>query len=93
MDAGAVFSWGGGKEGQLGNGEQDSMQPIPRQILKFHALKVTMICAGADHSLAVGEGGVYSWGKGANGRLGLGDTNNRYTPTPIKALYSLYRYP
>ncbi|MCI17078.1 ZR1 protein, partial [Trifolium medium] len=32
------------------------------------------------------EGSVYTWGKGENGQLGLGDTENRYTPCFVEAL-------
>lgn len=90
-NTGMVYSWGGGKEGQLGNGDDETCQLIPRRILKFHSIRVTMVCAGGDHSVAVSEGGVvYSWGRGANGRLGHGDTQNFSSPTPVKALAGLY---
>ncbi|CAA6668127.1 unnamed protein product [Spirodela intermedia] len=34
----------------------------------------------------VGESEVFTWGKGANGRLGHGDTEDRTTPTLVEAL-------
>jgi alpha-tubulin suppressor-like RCC1 family protein len=91
-NTGAVYSWGGGREGQLGGGEEEISQPIPRLITKFHAVRVMTLCASGDHSLAIVEGGVvYSWGKGANGRLGHGDMQNYPSPTIVKALAGLYR--
>ncbi|KAI5424206.1 hypothetical protein KIW84_030425 [Lathyrus oleraceus] len=32
------------------------------------------------------SGSVYTWGKGENGQLGLGDTQNRYMPSFVEAL-------
>jgi alpha-tubulin suppressor-like RCC1 family protein len=93
-NTGAIYSWGGGREGQLGSGEEEVSQPIPRLITNFHSVRMTMLCASGDHSLAIGEGGiVYSWGKGANGRLGHGDEINHSSPTIVKALASLYHSP
>eukprot|EP00026_Physarum_polycephalum_P000607 Phypoly_transcript_00608.p1 GENE.Phypoly_transcript_00608~~Phypoly_transcript_00608.p1 ORF type:complete len:793 (-),score=73.68 Phypoly_transcript_00608:976-3354(-) len=89
-NTGAVYSWGGGRDGQLGIGEEEA-SPIPRLITKFHSVHITTLCASGDHSLAIGEGGVvYSWGKGANGRLGHGDEINHSTPAIVKALTGLH---
>ena len=90
-NTGAVYSWGGGREGQLGSGEEEISQPVPRLITKFYAVRVAMVCASGDHSLALAEGGVvHSWGKGANGTLGHGDVLNYPSPTVVKALIGLY---
>lgn len=90
---GSVYSWGGGREGQLGTGDEETCQPVPKLVLPIHSVRVTQLCAGGDHSVAVAEGGVvYSWGRGANGRLGHGDSTNRSVPTVVKALAGLYPF-
>jgi alpha-tubulin suppressor-like RCC1 family protein len=47
-------------------------------------MDVKAIAAGGWHSLALTESGeVYAWGSNGHGQLGLGDTNNRLTPTEV----------
>jgi alpha-tubulin suppressor-like RCC1 family protein len=60
-DTGKVFSWGNGKKGQLGHGDNKSIA-FPRCI---QALKwaTTAIACGSHHSMAIGHGGaLYEWG-------------------------------
>ena len=50
-------------------------------------LRITMLAAGEDHTLALGDdGGVYAWGAGGRGQLGLGGTRNRPWPTRVTGL-------
>ena len=52
--------------------------------------KVFGMAAGASHSACVDNRGIcYTWGYGANGRLGHGDTNDRLEPTPVAAFAKL----
>ena len=45
------------------------------------------VSLGFEHSGCVTESGhVYTWGNNYYGRLGLGDENNRYSPTLVEAL-------
>lgn len=46
---------------------------------------VKSVACGAAHTLAVTVKGVYAWGCGDGGRLGLGDTNTRTRPAEIEA--------
>ena len=83
---GLVFTWGGGKNGRLGHGDEKiRAQPTWVQHLKSErALSVT---AGYHNNLVLTEKGeVWSWGWGAHGQLGLGDTRDRDTPTVIEEL-------
>lgn len=83
---GLVFTWGGGKNGRLGHGDEKiRAQPTWVQHLKHErALSVT---AGYHNNLVLTEKGqVWSWGWGAHGQLGLGDIKDRDTPTVIEEL-------
>ncbi|TMX00184.1 hypothetical protein EJD97_001277 [Solanum chilense] len=49
--------------------------------------KVLLISAGASHSVALLSGNVVcSWGRGEDGQLGLGDAEDRFSPTQVSAL-------
>ena len=44
------------------------------------------IACGYAYSACISQqGAVYMWGAGANGRLGLGDSENRLIPTEIRS--------
>jgi hypothetical protein len=50
-------------------------------------MDVKAIAAGWWHSLALTESGeVYAWGSNGRGQLGLGDTEDRHTPTQVPGL-------
>lgn len=49
--------------------------------------RVTKVCCGAQHTLALlDDGSVFSWGNGNNGRLGHGDTLSLSCPKRLAAL-------
>ncbi|KAA8492278.1 Ultraviolet-B receptor UVR8 [Porphyridium purpureum] len=91
-DNGFVYSWGGGKNGRLGHGDE-KIHTTPVLIAALAALaacdKVVRIVCGYHSNLALTESGrLYSWGWGAHGQLGLGDTESYMVPTEIT-----YRFP
>ena len=47
---------------------------------------VQAISLGGYHSCALVDGGVWCWGDGNNGQLGLGNDNNSYLPVEIPTL-------
>ncbi|KAL2342893.1 hypothetical protein Fmac_004178 [Flemingia macrophylla] len=50
-------------------------------------LRVLLVSAGASHSVALLSGNVVcSWGRGEDGQLGHGDTDDRLLPTKLSAL-------
>lgn len=85
---GTVYSWGHAANGRLGIGASERIGapseterfyfPIPSQIATLETVR--QISCGADHSLALGPSGVWAWGNGSGGRLGLGDNADRYDP-------------
>jgi alpha-tubulin suppressor-like RCC1 family protein len=60
-DESAVYTWGYGRNGQLGHASQrDELQP--RRLMPFHKEVVQIMVAGASHTLALTEKGLYHWG-------------------------------
>ena len=91
LDTGEVKCWGTNSRGELGDGTT-----VP----KSHTDPVVIFdSSGVVESLALGSGSgshyscallknheVMCWGQNDKGQLGLGDTNDRYVPTPVTAL-------
>ncbi|XWS53809.1 hypothetical protein CRYUN_Cryun10bG0032000 [Craigia yunnanensis] len=84
--SGHVFTMGGTAYGQLGNPSSDGKLPClvqERLVGEF----VEEISCGAYHvAVLTSRSEVFTWGRGANGRLGHGDLEDRRTPTFIEAL-------
>ena len=81
-NSGALYAWGSGKAGQLGNGltlesaiDASLHFLVPRPVLALHGVCIVQVASGASHVLALSDdGSVYAWGSARNGRLGLGST-------------------
>jgi alpha-tubulin suppressor-like RCC1 family protein len=79
---GSVWCWGKNDQGQLGRGE------IASEVFPAGAVgglgDVREIAASASTTCARrGEGSVWCWGDGGQGRLGSGDTLDRATAAPV----------
>ncbi|KAJ8753411.1 hypothetical protein K2173_019810 [Erythroxylum novogranatense] len=85
-NAGKVYTMGSAVHGQLGN-PQAKYKSITTVEGKLIEEFVKEISAGAYHVAALtADGTVYTWGKGANGQLGLGSTEDRNSPSSVEAL-------
>jgi hypothetical protein len=87
--AGEVWSFGEGSSGQLGYGRV-SQSNEPRVCLDASCeeggepRKFVQAAAGWAHSVArAADGSVFSWGLGAHGQLGLGDSRSRWFPEEV----------
>lgn len=83
---GHVYTMGSPVYGQLGNPQADGKLPtrVDGKLLKNF---VEEIACGAHHVVVLtSRTEVYTWGKGLNGRLGHGDTDDRNSPTLVEAL-------
>lgn len=83
---GHVYTIGSPVYGQLGNPQADGKLPtrVEGKLLKNF---VEEIACGAYHvAVLTSRTEVYTWGKGANGRLGHGDIDDRNSPTLVEAL-------
>ena len=75
-----VYSWGRGEDGQLGIGDT-SDQDEPTYVDSLRGVGVKQIACGSGHTVVLtGEGEVYTWGRGDDGRLGHGDNGWKYVP-------------
>ncbi|XP_020231048.1 PH, RCC1 and FYVE domains-containing protein 1 [Cajanus cajan] len=84
--SGHVYTMGSCVYGQLGNTQADGKLPT-RVEGKLSKSFVEEVACGAYHvAVLTSRTEVYTWGKGANGRLGHGDTNDRNSPTLVEAL-------
>ncbi|GAV70170.1 RCC1 domain-containing protein/FYVE domain-containing protein/BRX domain-containing protein/BRX_N domain-containing protein [Cephalotus follicularis] len=84
--SGHVFTMGSTVCGQLGNPQADGRLPCLVEE-KLYGESVEEIACGSYHvSVLTSRNEVYTWGKGANGRLGHGDVEDRKAPTLVEAL-------
>lgn len=89
---GVAYSSGSNARGQAGKGLRLSGDGYDglRAVGSLEGLRVSAVAAGALHSLVVmREGGLYAFGEGGQGRLGLGDEDSRTLPAQVTALAGL----
>ncbi len=79
--AGALFCWGTGANGVLGNG--DAVQrTLPTPVAGTDTYSA--VAAGSAHSCAIRTGGgLFCWGSNGSGRLGDGTPTTRLVPTAV----------
>ncbi|KAM8902852.1 serine/threonine-protein kinase Nek8 isoform 2-T3 [Spinachia spinachia] len=82
-DRGIIMTFGSGSNGCLGHGNfNDVTQPkIVEALLGYELVQLS---CGASHVLAVtNEKEVFAWGRGDNGRLGLGTQDTHNSPQQV----------
>ena len=79
---GRVFSWGLGRDGQLGHGDTED-QLTPKLITALAGHRIVHV-DGSYHSIMVtASGRVFSCGFNSRGQLGSGDTEDCSVPTEV----------
>merc|ERR1712166_835793 len=79
---GSLYSMGSGSFGQLG--QDDECNKLTNPLLIENLPKIKYIASGYAYNSVISEDGdIYSWGAGENGRLGLGDTENKSVPVKL----------
>jgi len=85
--AGAVYCWGWGTSGNLGNGTTTTTQTTPVAVTTSGVLSgvtVTQITTGSYSACALSAAGAaYCWGLGTNGQLGNGTSSSTPVSTPV----------
>jgi alpha-tubulin suppressor-like RCC1 family protein len=72
---GPVYAWGENTSGQLGIGIYCRWREEPQEVTVLEHAGIMQVSCGLFHTLAVSDGGlVYSWGDGARGQLGHGES-------------------
>ncbi|XP_065878029.1 PH, RCC1 and FYVE domains-containing protein 1-like isoform X2 [Euphorbia lathyris] len=84
--SGHVFTMGGTAYGQLGNPASDGKVPCLVQDNLVGEFVEEVSCGAYHVAVLTSRSEVYTWGKGANGRLGHGDIEDRKTPTLVESL-------
>ena len=86
--AGSVYSWGYGEEGQLGHGDaEDSLSPREVCFFPNNNLSVSFVAAGHSHSGVITVANteedspmLFLWGANQDHRLMQEDTESRFEP-------------
>ena len=84
----ALVSWGRGRHGVLGNGDEiDATEEAPHRIDgPLAGRRVVQLCCGEAHTLALTAeaGAVFAWGSGLMGALGHGGRSNELLPRHVE---------
>nr|GMD77280.1 PH, RCC1 and FYVE domains-containing protein 1 [Ipomoea batatas] len=83
--SGHVFTMGSNAYGQLGNPDSDGKQPCLVQDRLVGEFVEDISCGDFHVAALTSRCEVFTWGRGANGRLGHGDTEDRNSPTLVEA--------
>jgi hypothetical protein len=83
---GAVWCWGYGGDGELGNGATGNSS-VPVQVMNLTS-GVTALSAAGKSACAVIGGGVECWGYNADGELGNSSTTSSPIPVQVATLAS-----
>ncbi|ELR15150.1 regulator of chromosome condensation (RCC1) repeat domain containing protein [Acanthamoeba castellanii str. Neff] len=91
-DAGRVYTWGQGKGGVLGHGDESACS-TPREVasLALQVIVVVIVVVVVAAVVAGGSGTVYAWGGNEKGQLGFGDRTPRMSPALLADLSSISR--
>nr|XP_028563298.1 serine/threonine-protein kinase Nek8 isoform X2 [Podarcis muralis] len=82
-DRGIVLTFGSGSSGCLGH-ETFTDVTQPKIVEALLGYEITHVACGASHVLAVSnEGEIFAWGRGDNGRLGLGTQESHNSPQQV----------
>jgi alpha-tubulin suppressor-like RCC1 family protein len=81
--AGVAYCWGGGNQGQLGDGTTTD-RTSPTLVSVSASTRFFTIATGVTHTCAISTDGIPScWGQGTSGRLGTGDETQRRSPVEV----------
>lgn len=85
-NSGRVYTMGSNVYGQLGNPKVDGRHPTCVEGKLLNSFVVEIACGSYHVAVLTSQAEVYTWGRGANGRLGHGDTDDCIYPTLVESL-------
>ncbi len=86
-EAGSVYCWGFGVEGELGNGVSGGDYHLLRPAQVPGLTEIEAVATGNGYSCAVHrQGELYCWGQNGHGQLGVGDKRLRTRPEKLQGL-------
>lgn len=86
-ESGLLYTWGNGESGQLGFETPKTSVPTAIPSEAFEGRHPVQVACGPDFTCVVTkDGSLYTFGLNSHGQLGLGDYENRSTPTRVNAL-------
>jgi RCC1 and BTB domain-containing protein len=89
-DDGEVYTWGEGKFGRLGHGNERNCY-YPKLVEWLLGKRPKEIACGGFHTAVVTEDGrLYTFGGGEHGQLGHGDKVNKTKPTLVAAMEDVF---
>ena len=82
---GTVRAWGGGANGELGNGSLTARQTRPVSVSGLSG--VVALAGGRNHAVALrSDGTIMTWGLNTSGQLGDGTKTSRSTPVQVSGV-------
>eukprot|EP00762_Andalucia_godoyi_P005947 ANDGO_00053.mRNA.1 Ultraviolet-B receptor UVR8 len=90
-DAGQIWVCGQNTNGQCGIPTTESREvDVPIRIQSLVGKHIISITSGSSHCLALDTlGRIWAWGSGNSGRLGCGDSKDRYEPVLVEGLQAV----
>ncbi|KAK3097022.1 hypothetical protein FSP39_005665 [Pinctada imbricata] len=88
---GKLFTFGNGDCGRLGHGSTTN-EKIPSRVIALDKHQIKYVACGLNHTLCISTDGntVWAFGDGDYGKLGLGNTSRKNSPTSIEALQGMH---
>jgi len=84
VHGGALFCWGMGDDGMLGDGDTSAhVVATPTQETTLATNWAKVVTGGMHTCASTTAGGLYCWGQNAGGQVGDGSTTNRGAPTVV----------
>jgi len=77
-----LYTWGRGQHGRLGHGLIED-EPTPRLVEALLGVQVLAVACGEFHTLVSTSNGIYAFGLGLSGRLGLGNEEDQLLPVLV----------
>jgi len=80
---GAIWAWGSGSEGELGNNSTSSSSSPVKVILPTGRTAKQIAAGNMWSATLLDDGSVWTWGYNSDGQLGIGTTQNQLLPQRV----------